>query len=342
MPSFHIHKNHNPFACPLQSIRGLTHDGYQPHHDIIGLEGANVTIVPTSTNVGDPYKYKFGGKEYQEEFDVNTYDFGARNYDPALGRALPSRVEGWMNVDPLTKEMRRHSPYNYAFINPIFFIDPDGMTPRMPPIGSLASYGFKDFSDSFAEVEKREESESESESSESSETSNNAASYSNHFGSVAESAAEEDVSLDGGKCPDGDCGGKDQIQPKKSSYFTKALAVSAVLLADDVTGIGIVDDIAIPFLLVGGLILDNAIGSGNENYPGPWTETQPDPGKFPYSPGFQGGDNKNFFPEGNGSEFAKWIIRIGGGAALGKRLYEGARPQVKDNTNVKRPEYYIP
>jgi len=72
-------------------------------------------------NLPGGYRYRFNGMEKDDEIknvEGSSYDFGARMYDPRIGR--------WLMSDPLERYFPNMSPYNFAINNPILATDSEG------------------------------------------------------------------------------------------------------------------------------------------------------------------------------------------------------------------------
>jgi len=79
------------------------------------------SLLPGRNYSSSPYRFGFNGMPKDDEINGATgtsYDFGARLYDPRVGR--------WLSLDPLAAKYPSESPYLFAGANPIIFIDVDG------------------------------------------------------------------------------------------------------------------------------------------------------------------------------------------------------------------------
>jgi RHS repeat-associated core domain len=75
--------------------------------------------------------YLYNGKEIDRMNGLNMLDYGARWYDPTIGR--------WGVVDPLAEKYYSWTPYDYCRDNSIRFIDPDGRADGDPNSGGTPS-----------------------------------------------------------------------------------------------------------------------------------------------------------------------------------------------------------
>ncbi len=81
--------------------------------------GMNLGGTFMNDGIAKDNAYQYNGKELESFGGLGWNDYGARFYDPSIGR--------WNAIDPLAEKYIGWSPYNYGMNNPIVNIDPNGM-----------------------------------------------------------------------------------------------------------------------------------------------------------------------------------------------------------------------
>jgi len=103
---------------------GLKHTNYNTnHYEFVEVENGNdyyINIEQLPAGGVSNYKYKYNGKEYQDELGLNVTAMDFRHYDSAIGR--------FNGMDRLAELAPEISPYRFAFNNPVYWSDPSGLS----------------------------------------------------------------------------------------------------------------------------------------------------------------------------------------------------------------------
>ncbi len=96
----------------------LQEDSYYPFG--MTMNGLSYTNPdPALLDTEDKNKFLYNGKELDDEFGVNLYDYGWRQYDASIAR--------WHVPDPVVEYHFDYTPYAYVYNNPLNYIDPFGL-----------------------------------------------------------------------------------------------------------------------------------------------------------------------------------------------------------------------
>ena len=87
-------------------------------YSVYSIVGTPYSAEDCATYNPDLQTHKYNGKEYDTTHGMNTYDYGARQYN--------SLVDRWDRMDPLCEKYYSVSPYAYCHNNPVMLVDPDG------------------------------------------------------------------------------------------------------------------------------------------------------------------------------------------------------------------------
>ena len=111
--------NYYPFGAPYADPSAVTGAYLQPYKYHFSIEREK--RKPACSSEREKNRPKVSGKELDRMHGLDTYDYGARQYDPILGR--------WDRMDPLCEKYYNVSPYAYCHNNPVMLVDPNGNTP---------------------------------------------------------------------------------------------------------------------------------------------------------------------------------------------------------------------